>query len=134
MKFLKILSALICVGALSFVLAGCSQPNLAGTYDLYEIQGSNGTTHEEIEQLEKSGFALFINLNEDKTFDFIFVGTDFQGTWESEDGKNVTLTPESGSGLDMTDCTYADGKLTMTLYGETTVFEKGDAKNISDYL
>ena len=117
------------------MLGGCSgsSAQITGTYDLYEIQGSNGTSHEEIEQLEKSGFTLFINLDEDKTFHLVMVGLDNDGTWECADGRNITFSPTQAS-LGMTDATIEDGKITMTLLGEPTVFAKGNDKKVEDYL
>ncbi len=129
--------ALVVLVVVLIVCGGNNQSNyqksLAGTYDLYEIQGDNGTTHEEIAQLEKAGFALFINLNEDETFSFVYLGTDFKGSWSTEDGKSIEMVPEDAT-VTMSDCTYEDGKLTLSLYGSTTVFAKGSAKKVSDYI
>lgn len=134
-KFVAVVLASALV-VLVVVLTSCGanyQKNLAGTYDLYEIQGDNGTTHEEIAQLEKAGFALFINLNEDGTFNFVYLGTDFKGSWSTKDGKSIEMAPEDTS-VTMSDCTYEDGKLTLSLYGDTTVFAKGSTRKVSDYV
>ena len=135
----KIALVALCAAVLAVALtafAGCSANTagkIAGTYDLYEIQGSNGTTHEEIAQLEKSGFSLFINLDEDKTFHLIMVGMDNDGTWEYTDGNTITFKPNQKT-LGMTNATIEDGKITMTLLGEPTVFAKGKDKKVEDYL
>ena len=135
----KIALVALCAAVFAVALtacAGCSANTagkIAGTYDLYEIRGSNGTTHEEIAQLEKSGFSLFINLDEDKTFHLIMVGMDNDGTWECADGNTITFKPNQKT-LGMTNATIEDGKITMTLLGEPTVFAKGKDKKVEDYL
>lgn len=141
-KKAKIGLCVVCVvvlaAALSMAAAGCSNSNssnkLAGTYNLYEIQGANGSSHEEIAELEKSGFNTpFINLDEDKTFHLVMVGLDNDGTWDCTDGKTITFTPNQKT-LGMTDATIEDGKITMTLLGDPTVFAKGKDKKVEDYL
>lgn len=136
-KSLRYVALAVLAAALVLTFTACGQKNyakeLAGTYDLYEIKGDNGATHEEIAKLETAGFALFINLNEDGTFDFVYVGTDFKGTWSTTDGKDITMKPNDSS-VTMSECTYEDGKLTMTLYGDRTVFEKGSKKTVSQYV
>ena len=119
----------VCVGCLGHK----TTQGLTGTYDLYEIQGENGTSHDEIAELEKSGFSLFINLNEDNTFHLVMVGMDNDGTWECSDGKNITFTPSQET-LGMTNATIENGKITMTLLGDPTVFAKGNNKKVEDYL
>lgn len=133
MKRFKFILVALCAVAIAGAVAGCGNSKIEGTYNLYEIQGSNGTTHEEIAQLEKGGFSLFINLDSDKTFHLIMVGMDNDGTWECTDGKNITFKPNIPT-LGMTNATISDGKITMTLLGEPTVFAKGDPKKVDDYL
>ena len=134
MKHVKLILIGLCAVCVAIALVACgSSSKIPGTYDLYEIQGSNGTTHDEIAQLEKGGFNLFINLDEDGTFHLIMVGMDNDGTWECKDGKNITFKPNTKT-LGMTNATIQDGKITMTLLGEPTVFAKGKDKNPDDYL
>ena len=131
------IAAVVVVAAIVAVVVvnNSGKPNqgLTGTYDLYEIQGDNGSSHDEIANLEKSGFTLFINLDEDHTFHLIMVGMDNDGTWECTDGKNITFTPNQES-LGMTNATIEDGKITMDLLGDPTVFAKGKDKKVEDYL
>ena len=127
MKFVKGLAVALCAVALSVILAGCGN-KAAGTHDLYEIQGDNGSSHEEIAELEKSSFCLYINLNEDGTFDLAMLGMDYKGTWKL-DGQTVTMTPKEKN-LKMTDCTLVEDKLTMNLLGGVTVFAKGSPKKV----
>ena len=61
------------------------------------------------------------------------VGLDNDGTWECADGRNITFSPTQAS-LGMTDATIEDGKITMTLLGEPTIFAKGNDKKVEDYL
>lgn len=129
----------VCAAVVVFILAfflqgfiGKTLNNITGTYNLYEIQGENGSTHEEIEAYEQIGFSIFMNIDEDKTFHLVMLGTDFDGTWECTNGKNVTFEP-SLKELGMTNATIDGDTLTVTLLGEVTVFEKGEHKNVSDY-
>lgn len=132
----------VCAGVIVFVLAVFllnfventrTLENITGTYNLYEIQGENGTSHEEIETLESAGFNLFINIDNNKTFHLIMLGSDFDGTWECGNGKNITFSPTLNS-LDLTNATITGDTLTVTLFGEVTVFKQGAYKNPQDYL
>ena len=135
MKKIAILVSLICVFALSAVLSSCacssSAASAAGTYSIYEIKGEGGSSPEEIASLHMDG--LFINLNEDGTFDFVFVGLDNKGKWSAGSGKSLNLTPED-AGISMTDCTLDDDMLTLNLYGSETVFKKGAPKKVEDFV
>lgn len=132
----------VCAGVIVFVLAVFllnfventrTLENITGTYNMYEIQGENGTSHEEIKTLESAGFNLFINIDNNKTFHLIMLGSDFDGTWECGNGKNITFSPTLNS-LDLTNATITGDTLTVTLFGEVTVFKQGAYKNPQDYL
>ncbi len=134
MKRAKIILIALCAVSLACALVGCGgSDKIAGTYDLYEIQGANGTSHDTIAELEKSGFTLFINLDEDKTFHLVMVGLDNEGTWDYVGGETIIFKPNQET-LGMSDASISNGKITMTLLGDVTVFARGKDKKPSDYL
>lgn len=122
--------------ALCFALVGCSgggtttdpAKNFTGYWEISSMTSADGTDSADTISLMKAlGLTCSITLNEDKTGELNFFDEILDGTWSAKDASTATFS----SGGDSIDMTLADGKLSLTVEGDSLVFSKGTAPTTS---
>lgn len=96
-----------------------SAADFPGTWNAVGMKSEGENVDEESMNLIRGmGMDIFINLNEDGTFDLFLIAADIQGTWTANGDTEITLTVD---GQTLGTCAVADSKFTLDLDAATSI-------------
>ncbi|MBS5865263.1 MAG: hypothetical protein KIC37_02785 [Coriobacteriaceae bacterium] len=139
MKHRGIISLLLGTLLLCFVLVGCGgkassadASAFIGTWDLYEITGDNGASHEDVKSMNDFGLETYLEIEKDGKGTFNVFGEEISLTWKAKSNTQIDVTMEGEKQTES--LTLKDGKVSFSVEGEKTtmVFEKGKKHDKSD--
>lgn len=141
MKHKGIISLLLGTLLLCFVLVGCGGGTSSadasafiGTWDLYEITGDDGASHEDIKTMNDFGIETYLEIEKDGKGTFNVFGEDIPLTWKAKNNTQIDVTIEYEGKKQTEPLTLKDDKVSFSIEGEdsTMVFEKGKKHDKSD--
>lgn len=141
MKHRGIISLLLGTLLLCFVLVGCGgkassadASAFIGTWDLYEITGDDGASHEDIKSMNAFGLETYLEIEKDGKGIFYVFGEEIPLTWKAKSSTQIDVTMEYKGEKQTEPLTLKDDKVSFSVEGEKTtmVFEKGKKHDRSD--
>ncbi len=105
-----------CAGA-----AGSAQDNFSGSWDLYEMEGENGTDAETVQMMADSGLTISLDLASNGVATLSLFGEESQGQWTPKDATTATIVFD-GEEVGMR---IVGDKLEMDNQENKMVFQKG---------
>lgn len=141
MKHKGMISLLLGTLLLCFVLVGCGGKNSSadaasafiGTWDLYEITGDDGASHEDVKSMNDFGLETYLEIEKDGKGTFYVFGEEISLTWKAKNSTQIEVTMEYDGEKQTEPLTLKDGKVSFSVEGEKAmVFEKGKKHDRSD--